>query len=158
MGYNFAQTFDRRYVRNTRSTRTQEAAMSTMTVAAGPGFGRSGGAARPGGAQQRLAAQSGIRLTRRGRLLLTLVVGALVAVVAVLALGSPSAGAGAGAGQPLAATSYERVTVEPGQTLWALANEIAPSEDPREVVAQIMDLNAMSSSNVQAGEVLLIPR
>ena len=153
--------------------------MSTVTVVAGPRFSRSAARAVSGaraasgaravsgvgpvsGAEARrgcAARTGGVRLTRRGRLLLTLAVGALVTAVAVLAFGSPSAGAGAaGTGQPASVASYEQVTVAPGQTLWALANEISPSEDPREVVARIMDLNAMSSSTLRAGQVVLLPR
>ena len=44
-----------------------------------------------------------------------------------------------------------------GKTLWAIAEREAPGVDPRETVARILDLNALESSAVVAGSVLLLP-
>ncbi|WP_369826641.1 LysM peptidoglycan-binding domain-containing protein [Cryobacterium sp. Y11] len=49
------------------------------------------------------------------------------------------------------------VTVEPGQTLWDLAETINPSADPRDVVADIKRINALSVETLQPGQRLEIP-
>ena len=95
------------------------------------------------------------RLTRRGRLLLTLLTLVLLVGTAVLATGSGSAVAGLLGGPDPAA--IQQVRVRPGETLWAIAERTAPGVDPRDTVAQIMDLNALTTSAVQAGQVLLLP-
>jgi hypothetical protein len=94
-----------------------------------------------------------LRLTRRGRLLL---LAALVAaVLCVLTLvGSPAAESAATT-HHMASTT---VVVEPGETLWEIAGEVAPSEDPRTVVAEILDLNALTDAgSIRAGQPLYVP-
>jgi LysM repeat protein len=49
------------------------------------------------------------------------------------------------------------VTVAPGQTLWAIAGEVAPNADRRDTVARIQELNALSSVNLQAGQKIAVP-
>lgn len=96
----------------------------------------------------------GVRLTRRGRLVLSTLTLLLVVTAGVLLTGGGLARAGSG-GTPQ--PELIRVTVAPGETLWAIAQRVAPDQDPREVIADIMDLNAMSASGVRAGQVLLLP-
>jgi hypothetical protein len=93
-----------------------------------------------------------IRLTRRGRLLLVLVLMALL-VLAGFTLGR---GSSLAAGSSHAGARHS-VVVEPGETLWSVAVRIAPHEDPRLVVADIESLNHLSSTNVEAGQQLLVP-
>jgi hypothetical protein len=48
--------------------------------------------------------------------------------------------------------------VQAGDTLWAIAGTMAePSEDVRSVIGRIKELNDMSSSSIQRGQVLLLP-
>jgi Tfp pilus assembly protein FimV len=48
--------------------------------------------------------------------------------------------------------------VQAGDTLWAIAGTMAePSEDVRSVIGRIKELNDMSSSWIQRGQVLLLP-
>jgi LysM repeat protein len=51
-----------------------------------------------------------------------------------------------------------RVVVRPGQTLWAIAARAEPTADPRAVIQQIMEVNAISSPDVQPGELLWVPQ
>jgi hypothetical protein len=44
-----------------------------------------------------------------------------------------------------------------GDTLWGIAESVAPSEDPREVILEIMRLNGMSDAVVQPGQQLALP-
>lgn len=109
----------------------------------------------------RAAAHSPVRLTRRGR---ALVIGLGVAVAAAAALLISLAAAGgaqaANHGQP-GGGGYQgmhEVVVHPGQTLWSIASTAEPGADPRVVVQQIMSANAMTSTDISAGQLLWVPR
>ena len=92
-----------------------------------------------------------LRLTRRGRLVLGL-------VAAALALGGVVATGSAQAGAPHRGVEVTRHVVEPGDTLWALADAVAsPREDLRDVVAEIEKLNDLDGAALRAGEMLLLP-
>ena len=94
-----------------------------------------------------------VHLTRRGR---TLVLLALVAVLfAAFSLGRANSQAAPTAGE--APVSVEQITVQPGESLWAVARRIAPQNDPREVIGQIRRLNGLQDSQLQAGQQLLLP-
>jgi hypothetical protein len=120
--------------------------MSTMTLSAGLGRPR---------AQRRPAvpAAPATRLTRRGRLLVSLVVLLLAVTGAVLLTG----GGAALAGTDRPAVTHRQVTVAPGETLWQIAERAAPGADPRETVQRILDLNGLQTSEVQAGTALQLP-
>ena len=95
-----------------------------------------------------------VRITRRGRLVLL----ALVAVLAfvLVSLGQVAASAGpsdGGADQPVSTTWV----VQPGETLWVIAQRVNPETDPRETVARIVAMNDLPTSSVQAGQELQIP-
>ncbi len=48
--------------------------------------------------------------------------------------------------------------VESGDTLWAIAKRIqAPKQDIREVIFEISQLNALSSSTIHPGQILMLP-
>jgi hypothetical protein len=96
--------------------------------------------------------RSGLRLTRRGRfVVLLLTVEAAFGGFTVL---SDPAVSTAEQNHPAA----EKVIVEPGQSLWDIATQIAPGEDPRDVISEIVDMNSLESSgSIQAGQPLFIP-
>jgi hypothetical protein len=103
-----------------------------------------------------------LRITRRGRVVLaTLASAPLVAGVVVLAFfGANSAVAnseGANGVGVSASQTFDYVTVQAGETLWGLAEEIAPSADPRDVIADIVSLNQLPTAEVQAGQKLAVP-
>lgn len=92
-----------------------------------------------------------LRLTRRGRA----VVAALVSLPLVLGLlGVVLNGGVAAAGS---STGPSTVTVEAGQSLWSLAEEIAPDAPTADVVADLVALNALEGASVLPGQVLIIP-
>lgn len=97
---------------------------------------------------------SRLRITRRGYALLTLVVAAPL-VIAAFGFAVNSGGAAATADP--SSVSFEHVTVQPGESLWQLAGEIAPSSDPRDVVSDIVQLNQLDSAEVQPGQSLAVP-
>ncbi|WP_350346980.1 LysM peptidoglycan-binding domain-containing protein [Agromyces sp. G08B096] len=96
-----------------------------------------------------------LRLTRRGRAVFTALAAVPLVVWAVaVVLGS---GAAAADGARGAAASLETVTVGHGDTLWELAVSLAPDEDPREVIADILRINDLDSAVVQPGQELALP-
>lgn len=101
---------------------------------------------------------SRLRLTRRGRIVFTtLAAFPLVIAALAFALNGGMANASSGESRASLATVAEQVTVEGGQSLWELAETIAPSEDTREVVAQILYANDLKSADVYPGQQLAIP-
>ena len=96
-----------------------------------------------------------LRITRRGRVVVTLLLAAPLIVVA--ALFGPGA-VGAVAGTQSSGAQFEHVTVSSGQSLWQIAEKVAPNADPRDVVSDIVDLNGLSGSVVVPGERLAIPQ
>jgi hypothetical protein len=51
-----------------------------------------------------------------------------------------------------------RVVVRPGETLWSIAVRTDPAADPRAVIHEIIDDNALRGPAIQAGQVLWVPR
>lgn len=91
-----------------------------------------------------------LRLTRRGMLALvlaTLAVGALVLLVAHLSAPAVSA-----AHPQVAAGGV--ITVEPGDTLWSIAGQLAPDRDPRAVVDQLQRANSLHRVSLTPGQTL----
>lgn len=92
-----------------------------------------------------------LRLTRRGRLVVSLLIATVLVVVGL-------AGARTAlAGDTAAPASVEQVTVLPGDTLWSIATASTPGGDVRDTVAEIRELNALQSSTLVAGQELLVP-
>lgn len=108
-------------------------------------------AARSRGRQQvapRGATAPGLRMTRRGRLVVL-----AVALMVVLLPGAWRAMATAQVEGPVTVA----VTVQPGDTLWGIAAAIDPGADPRALIAEIRELNAMTQSGLVPGQVLVVP-
>ncbi len=95
-----------------------------------------------------------LRLTPRGRAL------ALLLVAAPLVVGSFFGilnGGGATATDTSAAAPLETVTVSSGQSLWQIAERLAPRADTREVIADLMNLNQLPSAEIWPGQLLEVP-
>jgi len=95
-----------------------------------------------------------VRLTERGRRVvagLSIAVGLSIAAVTVVTV-QVNADRG---GLELAGSST--VVVQPGDTLWSLAQQVAPEEDPRAVVDAIVDLNGLEDVDLLPGAVLQLP-
>ncbi|MGL5858674.1 MAG: LysM peptidoglycan-binding domain-containing protein [Angustibacter sp.] len=103
------------------------------------------------GQQALVAPPPGLRLTRRGRVAL-----AFVVTVSAVALWLASAPMGT-ADIRVNDLPVRYVTVGPGETLWGIVGELAPSDDPRDVIARIIELNALTTTNVQVGQRIAVP-
>ena len=100
------------------------------------------------------APRARLHLTRRGRAVFT-TLAAVPLVAGALVLGVNVGGAAAGSGG--AGATFDYVTVQSGESLWQLAESIAPNADPRDVIADIVSLNQLSSTDIEPGERLAIP-
>jgi len=105
--------------------------------------------------------RSTIRLTRRGRVVVAMLLAAVSLLLAALAWMAIAARAQAADSGPPPGAVYQNLTsvvVHPGQTLWSIASQAEPSADPRVVMQQIIDLNALQGSSVEPGQRLWVPR
>ena len=94
-----------------------------------------------------------LRVTPRGRRVAASATALPIAVAAaILVLHGGAAAAGQAAGGDLLT-----VTVMPGQSLWSIAEDIAPAADPRDVVSAIVRLNTLADGAVSAGQTLAVP-
>ena len=96
-----------------------------------------------------------IVLNRRGRLARTLVVLSLAIVAASVAGGQ--AGANTSQSQRSSADTFITVTVAPGDTVWSLANRVAPAGEAGALVSAIIEINSLGSGDVEAGQKIRIP-
>jgi hypothetical protein len=101
-----------------------------------------------------------LRLTRRGKAVLAVLVVTGLTVLALLVTALVSSGAQAtNRGAPDAGyRGMREVVVRPGQTLWSIASAAEPTADPRIVIQEIMTANALTSTDVAAGQLLWVPR
>ena len=110
---------------------------------------------------RRIRTRPRTRLTRRGRIVVSALVIAAMLLVAVLAwIGGATRADAAGSGPPPSAVyrNLTKVVVQPGESLWAIAAQAEPAADPRSVIQEIIDLNALGGSSIQPGERLWVPR
>lgn len=93
----------------------------------------------------------GLRLTRRGRVVVVLLTALLVAAAGLL-------GQQAVAGAPGGPLEVRLHTVAPGESLWEYAHVLADGQaDVREVVADLLELNELDTADLQVGQVVLLP-
>jgi len=99
-----------------------------------------------------------LRLTRRGRVVLIGIPLVLVAAFLLLMAGFLNAPAkAADSVEDLAVTPAVSVTVQSGESLWAIAAAVAPERDARDVIADIVQLNNLSAGTVLPGQQLYVP-
>nr|WP_297429921.1 LysM peptidoglycan-binding domain-containing protein [uncultured Actinotalea sp.] len=92
-----------------------------------------------------------LRLTRRGRVTVGLLSGAI-------ALGGVLTAQTAVAGGPDGALDVSAHVVRQGDTVWQIAADVVgPGEDVRDVVARIEQLNGLDGGALQIGQRLVVP-
>lgn len=93
-----------------------------------------------------------VRLTRRGRLVVTILfLGLMLAAFTVF--GATSAATGE-AGEPVPTRT---VQVGEGDTLWMIAADVAAPGEVREMVHRIEELNALSGPGLYVGQRIAVP-
>ncbi|WP_372984156.1 LysM peptidoglycan-binding domain-containing protein [Microbacterium sp.] len=96
-----------------------------------------------------------LKLTARGRRVVLAV--AAVPLAAGIAFAALSGGSAMASGEQTATASFATVTVMPGDTLWSIAESMAPGADPRDVIGDITRLNLLRGGELQIGQELAIP-
>ena len=124
----------------TPSTGTRNSATPLTAPAAHPV--RPAAPARPGS----------VRLTRRGRVVVTLLLLGLLLGAFVIFSGQSVASREAGTPVPT-----RTVVVGEGDTLWAIAAEVGGDGDIREVVHEIEELNSLSGPALEVGQEIAVP-
>lgn len=125
-----------------------------VTGPSGPGRGWPS-VRRPGRTQH-----AALRLTRRGRIVLA-ALAVVLATVVITVIGMAAAGGAQATNHGKAGAGYQgmrQIVVRPGQTLWSIAAKVEPSSDPRQVITEIMTANSLTSTVIQAGELIWVPR
>ncbi|HTY73511.1 MAG TPA: LysM peptidoglycan-binding domain-containing protein [Actinomycetes bacterium] len=107
----------------------------------------------PGGFERTYGGREPLRLTRRGRVVIVVVLALVATGVAGLLHGAPTQASD----RPTDVTPRASVVVHPGETLWQIARRVAPQTDPRVTVHRIEELNNLTSAAVPAGERLYVP-
>lgn len=131
--------------------------MSTIAVARGFGSTRTAVRRPDRRPTDRTAAvptaiSTGMRLTRRGQMLL------LVAFLALLfAAFTVFGGQSAATGEPGNPVPTRMVEVGSGDTLWAIASTVAEPGQVREMIHQIKELNALPSAALAEGQEIAVP-
>lgn len=114
-------------------------------------------ASRPASPARRAEASSGaaglggLRLTARGRVVVSLL--AALVVAPLLLVGTQAVASAPG--EPLEVRVH---TVAPGETLWGFAAALATAgQDVRDVVDRLQDINGLASGELQVGQTILLP-
>jgi hypothetical protein len=93
-----------------------------------------------------------VHLTRRGRVVLTLLF--LVLVLAVLTVFGARSAATDQPGRPVPTRSVE---VGQGDTMWNIASSVAEPGEVRQMIHQIEELNALSGPSLVEGQEIAVP-
>lgn len=121
--------------------------MSTMTISPQT-FGRT--------TVRRVQAPARVRLTRRGRAVLTLTfLGVLLALMLTVG-GSWATATLPGTGGTTEPVGV--VEVMPGDTLYDIASSVAAPGEVREMVHRIQELNSLPGAEISVGQRLAVPR
>jgi hypothetical protein len=93
----------------------------------------------------------GLRLTRRGRVVIVVLTLLLVASAALV-------GQRAVAEAPRGPVEVRLHAVAPGESLWQYAQGlVGADEDVRDVVAELRSLNGLETADLQVGQVVALP-
>lgn len=97
-----------------------------------------------------------LRLTRKGQLVLggvlIMIVGTLLAVAWFQSPIPPAMAA-----DHQEPGDYQKIVVQPGDTLWGISSRVAQAENQSEILEQIATYNDLETSELQVGQTLYIP-
>ena len=92
-------------------------------------------------------------LTRRGRRVVAIL--ALLPIVAVFWLMGMRNAQASDTTTPR--PTMQTITFKSGQTLWSIAETVAPDQDPRATIYSIEKINGLKTSAVTAGQQIIVP-
>ncbi len=97
-----------------------------------------------------------LRLTRRGRLAVAVSATAVTVLLGLTVL--PAVASGVASAFSAAPTTSSTVVVQPGQSLWQIAQAAAPTGDTASMVARIADANGITGADqLRPGQRLVVP-
>lgn len=100
----------------------------------------------------RRPAPAAVRLTRRGRIVVTLV------FLAALLAGFTAFGSNVVAtGEQGAPVDTRTIVVGEGDTLWGIAADFADDGETRDMVNRIVELNSLDTVTIHSGQELAVP-
>jgi len=97
-----------------------------------------------------------LRLTRRGQVVVAVL--AVLAACGLFVAGASAAQASGPTSAHGASAAAERVVVQPGETLWSIAQSADPNADARTIVQEILQVNRLKTASITAGQRLWVPR
>jgi|SRR5690625_342979 len=97
-----------------------------------------------------------LRLTRRGKLLVSALLLGMLAFLITLTWSRPAMPPAVAVGNQEAET-YREIVVQPGDTLWSISSRVAQGAEPAAVLDQIVTYNALTTSDLQVGQALYVP-
>lgn len=102
-------------------------------------------------AANRKAGNQRVRLNRRGRIF----VGTLIAIALWWGSAMVLPSQAHSESGPMEVVAY---TVQPGDTLWGFASKVTPQGgDVAAMVDELIELNGLSSANIEAGQRIVVP-
>jgi len=117
--------------------------------------------ARNAGQRQRVrprpAPHTPVRLTRRGRVVVTAAVALAIGALSMALAGAAEATSHSGT-PAIPGRGVTKVEIRAGESLWSVAEAYDPNADTRLVIAQILQMNSLNSDQVQPGQMLWVPR
>ena len=144
----------RKMIRPSAAVRRSVQPLTSVPVLSGPVL--SGPVVPAAGRAADAAASHRLRLTRRGRIVLAVL--AVLVVCGLFVAGASAAQASGPASAHGGPGAAERVVVQPGDTLWSIAQSAAPNADARTLVQEILQANRLTTANITAGQRLWVPR
>jgi hypothetical protein len=96
-------------------------------------------------------------LTPAARKLVRKAIVVAIAAASVFGFGNASFIGGAAANSESSSAQYEYVTIAAGQTLWDLAEELAPNQNPQDWMQDLVNLNGLTSTDLQPGQRIALP-
>ena len=103
------------------------------------------------------APTSHLRLTKRGRAVFTALAAVPIVIAAFLFAINGGAASASLESSVQPGVEYTYVVITAGESLWAIAEDVAPSADPRDFVNDILEFNGMSSAELFPGQRLALP-
>ena len=90
--------------------------------------------------------------------LLLLVIGTFILLFSCLFLGNFMSSAHENDTSSVQSTYYKSIRIQPGDTLWDIAEETMTSEyeSTKEYVQVLKDMNSLSSDHIEAGQYLIV--
>lgn len=97
-----------------------------------------------------------LQLTRKGRLVFIGIPSMILAAALLALVGLFTSPVLAGSTAPSSVDAVQ-VTVLQGDSLWSIAEAVAPGQDPRETIEQIQELNVIDGKTLRVGQEIFVP-